>query len=504
MTSNLPPGAPTSPTSGSGDAPGAAPAGTPGGPAPLPLAEFFDRIRGLGIVRPDEGRWAAGVCAGIARRTGLDVVLVRGLFVVLAVLGGGALFLYGLAWLLLPHPDGRIHGQEVLRGVVTAGFVGSAIAVLSGIPSGWGPGWDGTPGWGWHPGGLGLVIGIGVVVWVVTAKRRGDGGPGGSGGPGGFGSPAPRPDGAPGTAPSDPSAPSHPSDPSAPAPSSGPAGPDWGTPGVPPRTSGTDDPPAPSSPSSWATSATSGYAPTAVVVPPPPATPDLSRPSHGLTRAALGAAIVAGAAVALVDRFVVGIHLPVAVGAAAMLAVVALGVVLAGLTGRRSGGLAPIAWLLAIVAVNAATIGSVDVRSGDVTFRPTSAVQAEAGFDHGAGDVRVDLTDPAIRTGATAADPVELSASLGAGRLVITVPAGTATRVDAQVGLGSIDDKVNGTSDGGAGRNSTFTAGSGAVTLVVHAKVGAGQVLVVPQGTAVAAGRTTTSSTTTTTTGALR
>ena len=205
MTTNLPPGAPTSPTSGSGDAPGAAPAGTPGGPAVLPLAEFFDRIRGLGVVRPDDGRWFAGVCSGIARRTGLDVVLVRGLFVVLALLGGGALFLYGLGWLLLPHPDGRIHAQEVLRGVVTAGFVGSVIAVLTGIPSGWGPGWNGGPGWGFHPGGLGLVIGIGLVVWIVAAKRRqgdspGDGPSGGSGGSGGPNTPA-----------GDPSAPSGPS-----------------------------------------------------------------------------------------------------------------------------------------------------------------------------------------------------------------------------------------------------------------------------------------------------
>jgi phage shock protein PspC (stress-responsive transcriptional regulator) len=484
MTTNLPPGAPTSPTSGSGDAPGAAPAGTPGGPAALPLAEFFDRIRGLGVVRPDDGRWAAGVCAGIARRTGLDVVLVRGLFVILAVLGGGALFLYGLGWLLLPHADGRIHAQEVLRGTVTAGFVGSVIAVLSGVPSGFGPSWDSGAGWGFHPGGLGLLIGIGLVVWVVMAKRQH--GPGGPGAPGGWNGPGAPPPPAGSVPASDPSAPSG----TAPSTSSTPSDPSspWGTPGTTPRASGSEEPPAPTS---WATSATTGYAPAAVTVPTPPPAPDHSRPSHGLTRATLGAALVGGAAVALVDRFVTDVHLPFAVAAAVMLGVVGLGVVAAGLSGRRSGGLAPIAWLLAIVAVNAATIGSLDVRSGDVTFRPVSTTQAEAGFEHGAGDVRIDLTDPAIRTGATAADPVELSASLGAGRLVITVPAGTATRVDAQVGLGSIEDQVNRTTDGGAGRNATFTAGTGDVTLVVHAKVGAGQVLVVPQGSALAAGTTT-------------
>ena len=30
--------------------------------------DFFDRIRSLGVFRPDEGRWGAGVAAGLARR----------------------------------------------------------------------------------------------------------------------------------------------------------------------------------------------------------------------------------------------------------------------------------------------------------------------------------------------------------------------------------------------------------------------------------------------------
>ncbi|HEX2809317.1 MAG TPA: PspC domain-containing protein, partial [Kineosporiaceae bacterium] len=66
----------------SGGTPGETPPGAPaGGPSLPPGAEFFDRIRGLGVVRPDEGRWAAGVCAGLGRRWGLDPLLVRGLFV---------------------------------------------------------------------------------------------------------------------------------------------------------------------------------------------------------------------------------------------------------------------------------------------------------------------------------------------------------------------------------------------------------------------------------------
>src|SRR3954464_8970086 len=109
MTSQTPP-----------QAPGPQPV-PPGGPG---VASFFDRIRAFGAVRPDEGRWAAGVAAGLARRWGIDPVLVRGGFGLAALFGGIGLLLYGLGWLFLPHPDGRIHAQEVLRGTVTAGVVG--------------------------------------------------------------------------------------------------------------------------------------------------------------------------------------------------------------------------------------------------------------------------------------------------------------------------------------------------------------------------------------------
>src|ERR671938_1368201 len=118
----------------------------PGGPG---VAAFFDRIRRYGAVRPDDGRWFAGVAAGLARRWGVDPLLVRGGFVLLTVFGGIGLLLYGLGWLFLPHPDGRIHAQEVLRGVVTAGFIGGLLLVLLNLGgSGWSRG-----GWlvGPHP-----------------------------------------------------------------------------------------------------------------------------------------------------------------------------------------------------------------------------------------------------------------------------------------------------------------------------------------------------------------
>src|SRR5690606_22341540 len=65
---------------------------------------FFDWLRSLNIHR--EPGWLGGVAAGLAHRLVIDVVLVRGVLVVLAILGLPVLFAYGIAWLLLPDTSG--------------------------------------------------------------------------------------------------------------------------------------------------------------------------------------------------------------------------------------------------------------------------------------------------------------------------------------------------------------------------------------------------------------
>jgi signal transduction histidine kinase len=50
-------------------------------------------------------RWLGGVCAGIARRYGVDAWLVRLAFVVAAAAGGLGVVLYALAWLVIPAGD---------------------------------------------------------------------------------------------------------------------------------------------------------------------------------------------------------------------------------------------------------------------------------------------------------------------------------------------------------------------------------------------------------------
>ncbi|MDJ0323446.1 PspC domain-containing protein [Cryobacterium sp. PH31-AA6] len=94
---------------------------TPAAPPPTSGApgsgdRFFDWNRSTGIVRGSD-RWFAGVCGGIARRAGLNPLLVRVIAIVLAVLGGPVLFVYVVGWALLPDAQGRIHAEQALRGV---------------------------------------------------------------------------------------------------------------------------------------------------------------------------------------------------------------------------------------------------------------------------------------------------------------------------------------------------------------------------------------------------
>ncbi|KMO95930.1 PspC domain-containing protein [Streptomyces roseus] len=55
------------------------------------------------IVRPREGRWIGGVCAGLARRFGISANTMRVIFVVSCLLPGPQFLIYLALWLLLPN-----------------------------------------------------------------------------------------------------------------------------------------------------------------------------------------------------------------------------------------------------------------------------------------------------------------------------------------------------------------------------------------------------------------
>jgi phage shock protein PspC (stress-responsive transcriptional regulator) len=55
------------------------------------------------LTRPRNGRVIAGVCAGIARRYGWDVTLVRVLTVASVLLPGPQVIIYLVLWLVIPQ-----------------------------------------------------------------------------------------------------------------------------------------------------------------------------------------------------------------------------------------------------------------------------------------------------------------------------------------------------------------------------------------------------------------
>ena len=92
---------------------------------------FFAWLRKLGIQR--QPGWIGGVASGIASRIGVDPVVVRGILVVLAIFAAPVVLFYGIAWLLLPDTEGRIHAQRLVQGEPQPALAGIAAFVLFGL-----------------------------------------------------------------------------------------------------------------------------------------------------------------------------------------------------------------------------------------------------------------------------------------------------------------------------------------------------------------------------------
>lgn len=109
--------------------------GAPGTYGQSGMDRFFNSIRAMNLYRA-QPRVLGGVCSGISQRYGIDMTLVRILFIVAALLGFGGFF-YALAWAFLPEvEDGRIHLEQALHGDFTGGLAGAIVlALFSGAPA---------------------------------------------------------------------------------------------------------------------------------------------------------------------------------------------------------------------------------------------------------------------------------------------------------------------------------------------------------------------------------
>ena len=130
--------------------------------------QWVGRPHGSGPLRRSrEDRLVAGLAAGIAARTGVDVTLVRLAFVVAALLGGFGVAAYVAGWLLLPAEgaDGSIASRALndRRGLALAAGLGSLLIIILVIASMLGARWLSSVAWAL----VVSVVGI-TLIWRNT------------------------------------------------------------------------------------------------------------------------------------------------------------------------------------------------------------------------------------------------------------------------------------------------------------------------------------------------
>ncbi|MCU1469517.1 MAG: PspC protein [Glaciihabitans sp.] len=416
-------------------------------PAPEPPqpertgSRFFAWIRSLGLIR--QPGWIGGVSAGIADRLGIDVLIVRGILVVIAVLGGPAVLLYAVAWLLLPDAKNRIHLEDLFRGRIESPVIAIAVLVaLSLLPVAQGFWWFGSLYWGqpqWSDSvgrALWTIVILGLLVWLVvwfsrrTARDAA--------------APTSTPattDDRPDTIPS-PIVPA----PTAPIPPPGPGAP-------------ADEVEAwRESQAQWkaeheafrqqqsAQKQAANQAASAVARAERLARAAAYREVRLRTRsnplysaALIGGALIAGAITALVLGNNAPGPLQVLDGAAVAAGVLGLGIIVNGALGRRSGGATGVAILLLIpLALAGIFPQSANLRyAGDATFTPHGSPGSGETYVEGTGNVTVDLTSYFSSARPTTAPngwvSSQVTVLVGKGNLTLIVPEGEYVNVNSFV-----------------------------------------------------------------------
>ena len=433
---------------------------TPPPPPPHGTDSFFAAIRRSGLFRSDD-RWVGGVAGGLARRFGIDPLLVRAIFAVSSLLGGLGLVAYGAGWALLPEQrDARIHLEETIRGRFDVALLGAIALVIIGLSRGdrW---WWGGNGAAWIGGFVWLAGVVAVIVLIVNSSSRRR---------------ASR---------------SRPPTPYGPHP----------TPGMPPvpptsysPTSTTPSVPY-ASPAPYA--AASSYAGTQYAPYEPARVPVATALPRKAPRRGPGAGAL-GVVVALSVLTLAGLLLarrqgyydgPVLLTTAGItIVLLGLGIVVSGLRGRTSGVLGFFAIVTILVAGPLAFgqsndwhwNGSFNNTVRDSVVVMTTRDEAAVGYSVGAGDTTVDLRQVPLT-----AEVLRVPVHVGVGTLVVLVPAGTRVTADVRVGVGDITWDIGGarTTSSGVGNGprhfaSTAVADGADAQLALDINAGAGDVTI--------------------------
>ncbi|MDP9887180.1 PspC domain-containing protein [Pseudarthrobacter enclensis] len=483
-SAQLPSPGPEHPAPGPGAAPGGQEAG-PGpnygfqdGPAPAASTDFFGWVRSQGIHRGND-RWIGGVCSGIAHRLNVDPIIIRGAAIVLTLLAGIGVLVYGLAWALLPEPDGRIHVQEAGAGRWSSGMTGALIATVLGL-TGLGGGY-----WGWSHNGLsGLlwtVFWVGGAIYLIyylTQRNKAHPTMAGHSVPPRTTYPAGRPGTGAASAFSTGTA-------SAPAPGH-PATPQYGPPTIGAGTDGGYGPPTGAGPGRPGPSAagpagagngtgfggpgsaaTGGGSYPAPWVPPRPSKPRPAGPGAPAVAIATGAALVVGGGLKALDAANI-INLGGSANAivwASAAAVLGLGILVAGFRGRTAGILSLFAVIALVTGGIYNTLDDGRMRFQQVDWSPAGIEEARGGIDITAGRGTVNLTDLSPSTPLTSdvVVPLDITAS----NVTVVIPRNLPVDIKADMTMGNLNEP-SGQRGGTTTRESTYNTDKPGNHLVVQ------------------------------------
>lgn len=477
----------TSSARGGGSASGTSSASA--GQVPLAGNRFFSWIRGIDIRR--EPGWIGGVCAGIAARLGIDPLIVRGIAVVIAVLGGPAILLYAVAWLLLPDANDKIHLEEVFRGRLESPIAAiAALIVLSILPvtqGFWyaGAGFWGEPHWGSSAGrAIWTVVLLGALVWfIVWLARRGSA-------PASPATTRPRDAAAFVAGTNETTAPTTAYPTSAPTEATEPELAAWREQQAQVRA---EQDAFRNQQASDKAAANRAAAEEARIKRAEQREKD--RLENARTRShplfsliVIGLSIVAGGLATIsVANGEVTVTAAV-IGLAVMLAVLAVGIIINGVRGKRSGGAAGVAAIVLPVLLITSAVSTSEgtfVRWGPTTVLTPAGSQSYA---VGGGRVELDLTDVQVDQGGDLLNE-DISLRIGAGDVTVIIPDDAHVQFSGTVAAGSIETGTDGTSSRiGPIQNASadYVPGGGLATsypqITVSVQMGAGRITVVEEG----------------------
>ena len=367
--------------------------------------------------RPVEGRWLAGVAAGLGLRFGVPVWIVRVVFALLCFAGGLGALLYVAGWLLIPREgetDAIVQGWlgtgQARRwvGVILVGFAVIILATETGLIRG-------------DLAFAVVLIGLGVMLYRGDLSR-GDR----------------QQDSAPPTAQA-----------------------------------------ATSSSAQAMPSGTESNPPVAIPPAPPVGTPAPARETSFLGRVSVGFAVLALGVLGLFDSVIPGFNPQFRHYVALLVAVVGLGLVVGAWFGR-SGGLLVLGLLLIPFLVLSPLAELVDRGSSfDLDFgstersihRPSSVGEILNDYDLGIGSLLIDLRDVDF-----AGQTVAMEVDLGIGEVRVYLPDGVSAEVDGDVGMGAL--QVGDQGHSGLGVDAVYYLEGSEGTLMLDADVGIGQVVV--------------------------